>query len=465
MNTAEYEAILVVAAVLEEEGNYIAALNEYERAINADYKRPEAYLKAAKLLLRGGGVWRGYQQVVPVNRAVQYLKDALRWNRDNVSILELLFQAQKSIGRLHEAVLTASKLIDLSPEKEHWHEQALRTFVTLQDIPYHMNLLAVHIGSEGINQLRKKLTEDLPFFAVLDALAKDEPDLIHINNCNELLQANLMSPGPEQVTQLKDLHSRYPESGNVCVLYANALVETGQKAEAISVAKIGIKTVKCKSQVAAFLGHAYLWDGNLGDCVRWYIAAAVLESSHRSKPQFTFAYLACLYSAVGAVRNRRDFELTAQFLAIRADVFLLDDLKQKILAMAHTQSDHALENIMEQAARRYGWMVTVTDSRPAKERQIEREAYAGLSLGPEIDPLVTELIEIGLSDGFLSAQLCDKFNENRQHMGARRIGQLLNEKGGKELMQAVWYRVRDRLGPGLGSELEECWHEIGDWLA
>lgn len=44
--------------------------------------------------------------------------------------------------------------------------------------------------------------------------------------------------------------------------------------------------------------------------------------------------------------------------------------------------------------------VVVTDYRTEKEREIEREARASVSLGPELDGFVDELVEIGLTEGF-----------------------------------------------------------------
>jgi len=361
MDTNEYESILTSAIAIENAGDYIAALNEYERAIKSDYERPEAYLEAAKMLLRHDGVWKDHKQIVQADRAVQYLKDALAWNRDSIPILGLLFSAQMHIGKLYSAVQTASKLMDLSPDKEHWQQQGQKTFATLQGMPFQMKILAMEVGSEGINQLRKKFMEDLAalaaqsFFTELDAMPKDEPDLIHIYNSDEILQANRMSPGPEQVAHFKYLYSRYPESGNVCTLYAQALASANHKGDAISVAKTGINNVKCKSIVAAYLGQIYLWEGNFGECMRWYVRAAVLESAHMRKLQFTFAYLAGFYSAVASVRNRWDFELTAQILANHADIRLNYDLRQKISEMVRSQCDATTETIMEWASQRYKW--------------------------------------------------------------------------------------------------------------
>jgi len=106
----------------------------------------------------------------------------------------------------------------------------------------------------------------------------------------------------------------------------------------------------------------------------------------------------------------------------------------------------------------------VIDFRSDEERQIEREAEAGLSLGPEVDSLVAELIEIGRSDGFLSMQAGGKFNKNHKHIRAREVGTRLNEIGGMKLMQATGYRVGATLGAGPARELESAWGYIGEWL-
>ncbi len=159
MSAAEYESILSSAATLEAKGDCMAVLNEYKRAIDSNCERPEAYLEVAKMLLRHDGIWEGYKQVIGAELAVQYLRDALRWDKNSVPVLKLLFQAETHVGQLHGAVYTASRLMDLSPDKEHWREQGQRTFATLQHIPHQMKLLEWLVGPEGINEIRKKFDE------------------------------------------------------------------------------------------------------------------------------------------------------------------------------------------------------------------------------------------------------------------------------------------------------------------
>jgi tetratricopeptide (TPR) repeat protein len=156
MSTTEYESILALAATLEGKQDWRAALEQYERAIDIDYKRPEAFVKASQMLLDNDGIWEGNRQVVDANLAVRYLKDALEWIPDSLQLVELLFHAQMHVGRLDEAVQTASTLIDLSSEKEYWQERGRDTLASLQEMPQRMNLLKWSVGTEGIDQLRRK---------------------------------------------------------------------------------------------------------------------------------------------------------------------------------------------------------------------------------------------------------------------------------------------------------------------
>jgi hypothetical protein len=105
----------------------------------------------------------------------------------------------------------------------------------------------------------------------------------------------------------------------------------------------------------------------------------------------------------------------------------------------------------------------ILDLRSTDERRIEADAQAGVSLGLEIDAIVDELVEIGREEEFISMEPGGKFDDKRKNVRARRLGTRLNEMGGMPLMQAVHYRVRNRLGGGLARELESAWGYIGDW--
>jgi HEAT repeat protein len=102
------------------------------------------------------------------------------------------------------------------------------------------------------------------------------------------------------------------------------------------------------------------------------------------------------------------------------------------------------------------------DLRSAQELQIESTAKAGESLGAEIDRMVAELIQIGRTDGFRSTTTGGKFDKSGNHMRVREIGEVLNGRGGMQLMQAAYYTVRAAL-PGEARSLEGAWGYIGEW--
>jgi len=126
-----------------------------------------------------------------------------------------------------------------------------------------------------------------------------------------------------------------------------------------------------------------------------------------------------------------------------------------------------------------------------EEEEMEEEARSGVSLGPEVDRLVGELIETGRSEGFLTMppregtcgncggkvvkkgrmvkctycgreQNLDHFDKSYRHVRAREIGARLNEMGGKKLMRAVYYQVDS--ATGAGPQLSHAWAYIGNWL-
>ncbi len=86
----------------------------------------------------------------------------------------------------------------------------------------------------------------------------------------------------------------------------------------------------------------------------------------------------------------------------------------------------------------------VIDLRDDKEREIERDAYAGESLGPDVDRLVAELIQIGRTDGYVSMTPGGKFNEKCNHVRACEIGEALNKRGGTDLMLAAHTELAQR---------------------
>ena len=116
----------------------------------------------------------------------------------------------------------------------------------------------------------------------------------------------------------------------------------------------------------------------------------------------------------------------------------------------------------------------VVDLRSDADRQRQKQAAAGISLGSEIDGLVEELLRIDRTDGLLSERRRQgkpadserrdsRFDDHGRHLRAREIGETLNKQGGYPLMAKVAYRVEARGGHLSLSYLESCWHEIGRW--
>ena len=104
----------------------------------------------------------------------------------------------------------------------------------------------------------------------------------------------------------------------------------------------------------------------------------------------------------------------------------------------------------------------VVDLRSSEDRGIAQRARDGQSLGPEIDSLVAELIEIGERDEFIT------INEQRENVHdprAKEIGRILELRGGRPLMQAAYYKVEGRCGSTLANHLSYVWSGIGGWMA
>ena len=82
----------------------------------------------------------------------------------------------------------------------------------------------------------------------------------------------------------------------------------------------------------------------------------------------------------------------------------------------------------------------------------------------EVERLITELIQIGQKEDFLSERPGSPFDGRCHHMRARAIGKRLNEIGGVELMTAVQKRIQQKSGANLADHLAYCWSEIGKWI-
>jgi hypothetical protein len=104
----------------------------------------------------------------------------------------------------------------------------------------------------------------------------------------------------------------------------------------------------------------------------------------------------------------------------------------------------------------------VVELRDDRELEIERKGFADATLGEEYDALISELIKIGRTEGYLfwgpDEEVCP-------HQRTRQIGEILSSEGGMDLMKAACYRVVAVLGSGRGRDLEIAWDDIGEWSA
>jgi ankyrin repeat protein len=78
------------------------------------------------------------------------------------------------------------------------------------------------------------------------------------------------------------------------------------------------------------------------------------------------------------------------------------------------------------------------------------------------DDLVALLVAIARKEGFLSQSPGGAFDANCHHKQARRIGKILNAKGGMTAMRSVGMRVAAAV-PDQSRHLEYCWDGIGNW--
>jgi len=83
----------------------------------------------------------------------------------------------------------------------------------------------------------------------------------------------------------------------------------------------------------------------------------------------------------------------------------------------------------------------------------------------EVKQLLADLVKIGEQDDYLSLTPGSPFNSRCHHVGARKIGERLNEIGGLELMHAARWHVKRKLKPVMAEHLDHCWKDIGDWQA
>ena len=86
---------------------------------------------------------------------------------------------------------------------------------------------------------------------------------------------------------------------------------------------------------------------------------------------------------------------------------------------------------------------------------------------PEVEKLLSELVQIGQRDDFLSERPGAGFNAQCRNIRARQIGTRLHDIGGMALMEYAQRQVKrksGKKGKSLAEHLEYAWAEIGKWM-
>jgi hypothetical protein len=81
----------------------------------------------------------------------------------------------------------------------------------------------------------------------------------------------------------------------------------------------------------------------------------------------------------------------------------------------------------------------------------------------DVEHLVAELIDLGRHGAYVG-EPGEHYDEHHNHKRARRIGEMLNNLGGMELMLAAHSRVAAEFtASARARELEACWGGVGHW--
>ncbi len=80
-----------------------------------------------------------------------------------------------------------------------------------------------------------------------------------------------------------------------------------------------------------------------------------------------------------------------------------------------------------------------------------------------VDALLSELLQIGQVEDFLSERPGGSYNRRCRHIRTREIGAQLDQLGGYALMEFVYERVRKKLGNQLADHLDFAWFNVGHW--
>ena len=118
------------------------------------------------------------------------------------------------------------------------------------------------------------------------------------------------------------------------------------------------------------------------------------------------------------------------------------------------------ESIRKEADRK---IATLKENQ--KKIKVRKEAEKKSKKAIDTPHLIERLLNIGLTQGYLTPVPGKGFNEDLRNIEARKIGQILFDRGGKELMQDACKAVLTINGSVHARELECAWDLIGTWYA
>jgi hypothetical protein len=79
----------------------------------------------------------------------------------------------------------------------------------------------------------------------------------------------------------------------------------------------------------------------------------------------------------------------------------------------------------------------------------------------EVQDLLSELINIGIKEDYLSEFPGNGYNAQCRHVRTRLIGKRLDEIGGNPLMQWAYTKVSKKAGKTPAAHLEYAWRDVG----
>lgn len=190
----------------------------------------------------------------------------------------------------------------------------------------------------------------------------DTPDQVDIDNCQEVRDANILASSssrrPEAIARFTDLVKRYPTSGNICALYAQALLFDHREADAITLVQERFQTVNQKSEVAYAGFNIEMQRGRFCEAAAWLLRGAIAIGASRLKGHSYVQDLSSIFEVTGIAHHDEKCLQIARSLDQLADPAkgrISGEGMKELLELART-SDRSVVSILLAAAEGLGWL-------------------------------------------------------------------------------------------------------------